>query len=223
VRRHQGLGTFVARERIVSEPTRSGELLATLTGRQGDPELSTELLGIVVGLPSPTIARSLGIGVGQPVWEVTRRRLFQGVPVILETAALPVHLVPTLDQDWLARGDSMYRLLAEQYNLVDEYEEQYLEVAVPTVAECEALGLSAREYVVRIRGVSFGTDRAPFDCYEQTYPAREFVFYVSGSTSRHLLQPPGGRDWSVTPLVPSTVAGSAAARAGGASRRRTGL
>src|SRR5215469_831875 len=32
VRRHQGLGTFVARPRIVAEPTRTGSLLATLAG-----------------------------------------------------------------------------------------------------------------------------------------------------------------------------------------------
>src|SRR5262245_45590001 len=32
VRRHQGLGTFLARPRIVTEPARAGSLLGTLTG-----------------------------------------------------------------------------------------------------------------------------------------------------------------------------------------------
>ena len=62
IKRHQGLGTFVAEPRIAADPTRPGELLQTLTDNQGRaPAMSTSLIAISVGLPSATIAAALGV------------------------------------------------------------------------------------------------------------------------------------------------------------------
>lgn len=67
IKRHQGLGTFVAEPRIAADPTRPGELLQTLTDNQGRaPSMSTSLIAISVGLPSATIAAALGVDAGQP-------------------------------------------------------------------------------------------------------------------------------------------------------------
>ncbi|HEX9529123.1 MAG TPA: GntR family transcriptional regulator, partial [Streptosporangiaceae bacterium] len=53
VRRHQGLGTFVARPRIVTEPTRTGSLLATLAAGDGRvTRLETTVLSLHEGQPS---------------------------------------------------------------------------------------------------------------------------------------------------------------------------
>ena len=60
VRRHQGLGTFVARPRIVTEPTRAGSLLATLASRRrGDAARSCghPVLGLDQGLPSADLCQ----------------------------------------------------------------------------------------------------------------------------------------------------------------------
>lgn len=200
IHRHQGIGTFVARDRIVSEPNRSGRLLETLM-RSGDgPQLVTEVLSINVGLPSPEIAKALSIETGQPVWEVIRRRSFETASAILEQAVLPLSLVPALDEKELAAGDSLYSLLAERYGLRDEYAEQSIEVDKPTASEREALDLGPRDQVVRIRGVSFTGSGTAFDCYQQTYRASDFVFYTSGSGSRRLLQPTDIKEWVVLPL-----------------------
>jgi hypothetical protein len=45
-----------------------------------------------------------------------------------------------------------------------------------------------------------GKAGTPFDCFEQLYPAAEFAFAISGSTSRHLLPTPGFQDWDVRSL-----------------------
>src|SRR5260370_37311488 len=53
VRRHQGLGTFVARPRIVSEPARTGGLLETLGEEGGAPgRLGDRVLRLLTGGPS---------------------------------------------------------------------------------------------------------------------------------------------------------------------------
>src|SRR5215472_9914953 len=44
VRRHQGLGTFLARPRIVTEPARAGSLLATLAEGEGEQPPAAESL-----------------------------------------------------------------------------------------------------------------------------------------------------------------------------------
>ena len=199
VQRQQGVGTFVARDRIVSEPARSGNLLETLEG-DGGHRMVTELVSMRVGLPTASVATNLRVSEGLPVWEVVRRRLLDGHPVIAETAMLPLQLVPALDKDALARGDSLYAYLADTYGLVDEHEEQFLEVSVPTESERQRLELAARDQVVRIRGVSYTPDGRPFDCFEQTYPARQFVFYASGSQNRRLLPHTDLHAWGVDPL-----------------------
>ncbi len=202
IQRHQGVGTFVARERIATDPTRAGELLATLVGDSPARELTTTLLGIVVGLPSEPIARALTIDAGQPVWEVTRLRGIDGSASILEQAVLPLSRVPALDEAALAAGDSLYRYLADRYGLRDDYVEQSLVVDHPTRGESDALRLTGRGQVVRVRGVSFDADGAAFDAYQQTYRARDFVFYTAGASgTRRLLRPQAMGAWSVHPLV----------------------
>ncbi len=198
--RHQGVGTFVAPQRLVSEPARPGALLGTISrGGQG-AALETELLGVVVGLPSANHAQALGIDAGQPVWEITRLRTLESAPKILERAVLPLSRVTAIDEDYLAGGGSLYGFLRDRYGLVDDFVEQSLEVDHPNAWERSHLDLTGQDSVVRVRGVSFSPDGIAFDCYQQTYPAKEFVFYVSGDGSPKLLQPAGDGRWSVRPL-----------------------
>src|SRR5215475_11492422 len=51
VRRHQGLGTFVARPRIVTEPGRAGSLLSTIADESAAKKLTTKVLGLHKGQP----------------------------------------------------------------------------------------------------------------------------------------------------------------------------
>jgi len=198
VRRHQGLGTFVARPRIVTEPTRAGSLLATLAN-DGEPagELRTSVLGLDRGQPSDDLCRALRIAAGSLAWRLRRLRLLDGHPAVLETSVIPVELAPELNALVGRLEGSLYDLLAAEYDLVDAYEEQYLEVLTPAQDEARLLELPARAQVVRIRGLSADGTGLPFDAFEQLYPANQFVFAFSGSASRQLLPAPGNRDWTV--------------------------
>jgi len=201
IQRHQGVGTFVSQSRIVSQPAHKGALLATLSGGGSNTSLQTELLRLQVGRPSAAIAQALNIDEGQPVWEVVRGRKVAGQPAILERAILPLSLVPSLDERYLAGGGSLYTYLEDKYGISDHSEEQYLEVAMPDDLEARWLNLPTRESVVKVKGVSVSTDSVPFDCFQQTYPAKKFVFYVSGFNSHQLLSAPGTEVWNITPLA----------------------
>ena len=194
---HQGVGTFVARPRIVSEPTRSGGLLATLA-EQGSPrEVTTQVLDVRTARPRPTVARTLGLAPGKPVWQIVRLRLIDGQPLVVEQALIPQALAPDLGRRRGELSGSLYDLLAASHGLVDDHEEQYLEVREAGSRERRLLKLGARARIVRLRGVSLTAGDVPFDCFEQVYPADEFVFYISGQTARHLLRPADLRDWGV--------------------------
>ncbi|GIT81278.1 hypothetical protein LLS1_29470 [Leifsonia sp. LS1] len=207
--RHQGVGTFVAPRRIVSEPSRPGALLQTLRGPSGDDvHLETELVSMLVGIPSDQHATALGIEPGAPVWEVARLRRLGSTPKVLETAVLPLSLVPSLDEAHLAAGGSLYELLADRYGYTDEFVEQAIEVDEPTSWERGHLGLSAKDNVVRIRGVSLGADGVAFDSFRQTYPAHDFVFYVSGTSRQRLVEPHRDGSWAVRPLGAPATAGA---------------
>jgi|ERR1700677_3345309 DNA-binding GntR family transcriptional regulator len=204
VRRHQGLGTFLARPRIVTEPARTGSLLGTL--RQGDAgppadSIATRILELRRGLPSPDVASALRIQPDAPVWRLRRQRLIDGQPAVVETSIIPVALAPDLDQLVERLSGSLYDLLAREFKLEDEYEEQYLEVVVVPDADARRLlSIPPRTPVVRIRGLSMGKTGTPFDCFEQLYRATEFAFAISGSTSRQLFPTPDFQDWEVRAL-----------------------
>jgi DNA-binding GntR family transcriptional regulator len=209
VRRHQGLGTFLARPRILTEPARAGSLLGTLTeGEQPRPPeiLDTRILDIRRGLPSPDIARALQIRTDSQVWQLRRQRLLDNQPAVVETSVIPTTLAPELDRLIRQQGGSLYDLLGREYALVDEFEEQYLEVIMPTQDERRLLAIPTRTQVVRIRGLSMDKTGTPFDCFEQLYPAAEFAFAISGTTTRHLLPTPGFQDWDVRALPDTTPA-----------------
>jgi DNA-binding GntR family transcriptional regulator len=204
VRRHQGLGTFVARPRIVTEPGRVGSLLGTLSQGDAGPQadsIDTRILEMRRGLPSPDVATALRIEPNALVWQLRRQRLIDGQPAVVETSIIPVALAPDLDQLVGRLGGSLYDLLAREYELKDDYEEQYLEIVVtPAREERRLLGIAPRTPVVRIRGLSMDKSGVPFDCFEQLYRATEFAFAISGSTSRHLFPTPGLADWGVRAL-----------------------
>lgn len=203
IRRHQGLGTFLARPRIVTEPTRGGSLLGTLAGGEEGPgaeRLDTRILAMRRGLPSRDIARALQIRPDCQVWQLRRQYMIDGEPAVVETSIIPTTLAPELDRLVSHLGGSLYDLLGREYGLQDEYEEQYLEVIMPTSEERRLLSVPPRTQVVRIRGLSMDKEGTPFDCFEQLYPATEFAFAFSGCTSRHLFPTPGFQDWEVRSL-----------------------
>jgi DNA-binding GntR family transcriptional regulator len=219
VRRHQGVGTFLARPRIISEPGRSGGLLDTLrrahdagdagpggAGREGhgeelrsgQPRVGNRLLSLGQGLPSVSLRAALQLADGAPVWEIRRQRMVNGEPKVYETAVIPVALAPGLDRYRVELNGSLYELLAERYGLEDQAEEQYLEVAAADDDERRLLRLPSKSQVVRLRGLSTDQHGTPFDCFTQVYPALEFGFYISGGTSRGLFRTTSWDGWGVT-------------------------
>ena len=199
--RHQGVGTFVGQPRIVAEPSRVGDLLATLGRGPGEDALTTELLSLDRGRPDPAVQRALDLADGDLVWHIVRLRRIGGRARVLERSALPQRLVTDIDEATLRAGGSLYGFLSERFGIAASHEEQYLHVGTPTAEERRLLGLHGHQPVVRLRGASVTADGVPFDCFEQVYPASDFVFYISGAGHGELLAASESMAWGVSPVA----------------------
>ena len=197
---HQGVGTFVARPRIVTDPAHSGGLLGTFDRGAVPGGVETQLLGLRAASPRATVAQTLTLPRGDLVWQVERLRRIDGRPGVIEEALIPQRLAPGLDGHREALTGSLYALLGRTYGLLDHHEEQLLEIKPAGRRERKLLGLAGRANVVRLRGVSFTPEDVAFDCFEQIYPADDFVFYISGQTARRLFRPADLSDWGATPV-----------------------
>jgi len=200
VRRHQGVGTFVAAERILTSPALAGGLLATMTGGVERERVSTKLLDVTQGFPSADIRTALALTEQTSVWCIRRLRFIADRPMISETSYIPVDVAPELGDALTGYAGSLYQLLGDRFGLVDAYEEQQLEIIKPTPADRKSLALTARDLVARIRGVSFSVDGSPFDCFEQVYPVDGFTFYLSGRTDRQVLPQTRSGAWSMSSI-----------------------
>jgi GntR family transcriptional regulator len=205
--RHQGVGTFVGQPRIVAEPSRVGDLLATLGRGPTGETLTTSLLSFDRGRPDPAVRRALDLADGDLVWHIVRIRRIGERARVLERSALPQALVPELDEALLRAGGSLYGFLADRYGLAASHEEQYLHVGTPTAEERRLLGLHGHQPVMRLRGASVTAEGVPFDCFEQVYPASDFVFYISGAARGELLAASESMAWGVSPAGGRRVGG----------------
>ncbi|MHB1431362.1 MAG: GntR family transcriptional regulator [Streptosporangiaceae bacterium] len=201
VRRHQGLGTFVARQPPPPDPGRADSLFGALAA-SGMPAARrrSRVVNLQQGHPSEQLCRALGVSGDSLVWRFRRIWLYDDEPAVLSSAVIPVALATGLDR-LVDRYDSpLHELLATEYSLVDQYAEHCLQLATPTGEEVELLGLPPRGPVIRVRGLSADAAGVPFGCYQQLFPASRFAFAMAGRAVRRLVPVPTRWDWEVRPL-----------------------
>lgn len=128
IRREQGRGTFVQPPPLQQGPRE----LTSFTGemRRHGIVASSQVLECGASTATPDIAARLGIPSTEPVFRLRRLRLADGTPMGLQTAYIPMSLVPGItDQSFT--GVSLYDVLADRYSLYPaSANETYVAVAV---------------------------------------------------------------------------------------------
>jgi GntR family transcriptional regulator len=118
VRREQGRGTFVARLELKQGPRALSSFTEEMR-RHGLRSGSRILRSDVVPADAVT-AEKLGIPCDTPVFLLKRLRLADGKPMGIQTAFLPLALVPGLPQESLENA-SLYHILHSKYGLQPAY------------------------------------------------------------------------------------------------------
>jgi GntR family transcriptional regulator, N-acetylglucosamine utilization regulator len=114
IRREQGRGTFVQRPPLEEGPRE----LTSFTGEMRGHGLTARSRVLEQGaIAAPAdVALWLDIDIGAPVFRLRRLRLADGEPMGLQTAYLPMALVPGIDAISFA-NDSLYAVLEVRYSL----------------------------------------------------------------------------------------------------------
>jgi GntR family transcriptional regulator len=129
IRREQGRGTFVQGPPLEEGPRELKSFTSEMRGH-GFRATSRVLEQGVISAPSD-IAGRLDLPEGEPVFRLQRLRLADGEPMGLQTAYIPMRLVPAIDELSFADA-SLYEVLASRYGLYAAgARETHQAVAVP--------------------------------------------------------------------------------------------
>jgi len=138
IRREQGRGTFVERRRFQQGPRDLTSFTEEMRSHGFVP--TSTLLDQGVEAASSTVATALALEPGAPVFRLRRLRLADGEPMGVQTAYLPLDLVPGIAEASF-RASSLYVLLATRYGL-----------HAATARETFCVGSTKREDAVLLKG-----------------------------------------------------------------------
>ncbi|MCW5878970.1 MAG: GntR family transcriptional regulator [Anaerolineales bacterium] len=176
VRTLQGVGTFVAPERV----SKTAEYLMGFTqemqlqGRQA----GSEVLEAAVIRAEPFLARRLQLQLGAEVVYLLRLRLLDGQPMAIERTHLPHTLFPDLLNHDFSHM-SLYQVLAERYGLRPDHAEQEIEATLATPQVAELLGLEMPAVVFVFHRETRLADGRVIEYVDSEVRADQFRFYTN--------------------------------------------
>ena len=159
-RREQGRGTFVAEQKIEQGPR-------ALTGfteemRKRGLRSTSKVLKRRVVRAEAGVAEKLGLGEGDPVFELTRLRSADGEPLGLQTAFIPLVLAPGLGDEEFESA-SLYEILEGKYGLVPARAEETHSAVLIDGREARLLKVAAGSPGLAAERVTYLADGRPFE------------------------------------------------------------
>jgi GntR family transcriptional regulator len=143
--RKHGVGTFVRQPTTAS--ISASKLSFTEQMRSIGRKPSSKLISQKTSRATTKIARLLRIQETEPIIEITRVRLADDEPILLETSCLSLERFPSLSNYTWTENESLYQILSEEYGvnvtgldhtlkpvLLTETEAYYLQTKVGTPA-----------------------------------------------------------------------------------------
>ncbi len=177
VRRRHGVGTFVANPKSAqiapSKLSFTQQMLAI--GRVP----SSQVLGVIIVPASPEIAARLNLKAETPVIEITRLRLADGEPILLETAYLQAERFPGLEniETWV--NGSLYETLESRFNTKVTVMDQTLEPIILDEKDAVFLRSQPGTPAIYSEVVSYAEDGSPIEYSWSVTPGERSKFFFS--------------------------------------------
>ena len=173
--RKQGVGTFVSRpklEQAISKFYSFSEAIAAKGLKH-----SVHVLDLSVEKATEEQAKSLALELGDPVTVLSRLRLVNGEPFVLETSCIPQSVAPRLEMHDFS-SDSLYKTLANEYNV---YVMRAYEVFDPIIigsSESRLLNVPKGSPALALERVAFSINDEPVELCYSTVPGSKCRFYA---------------------------------------------
>lgn len=173
--REQGKGTFVGVPRIPQQ-------LMALTGftedmRARDQRPATRLLEVGMWAADEETAERLRIRIGQPVYQARRLRLADTEPLAIEHARV-CFIGCELLLEYDLEHDSLYRILAECFDMPPVAAEQEIEADLASVEEARLLDTVPGTPVLRMRRITTTRRGQPIEYATSIYRGDKYRFYT---------------------------------------------
>lgn len=170
--REKGRGTFVANEKVEQPLTKLTSFTEDMFSRGMIP--SNKLVSFTRIKPPKTIIKKLQLSKGQEVFEITRIRYADDVPMAIERSFLPVHLMQDLTEEVL--GESLYAFIEKDGTQVISHASQRMEAAIVTSEDAVLLQIALPSAIITIERISYLTNENPFEVVHSTYRADRYKF-----------------------------------------------
>ncbi len=164
--RRQGSGTYVLPQRL--EQTVDRVLGFAEEAKLLGFEPGSKILEMLTLPADSQVAEALQLEHDTPVRRITRLRTADGAPLALQLAHLPPPYI-SLSADALNASGSLYRALAERYDLIPRRAKQTVSARMPTAREREVLGLTRGLPVLVLERTTYGDGDVPFEFVRCAY------------------------------------------------------
>jgi len=159
--RKHGVGTFV-RQPIMASIAASKLSFTEQMNAIGRKPGSKHISHCVVPA-TDKIARALRIEEGDPIIEITRVRLADNVPIMLETACLSTTRFPSLaDHDW-TKDQSLYKMLNEECGVIISAVDNTIKPVLLTETEARYIKSKAGSPALLSETVAYTRDGTPVE------------------------------------------------------------
>ena len=156
--RKQGKGSWVLPRKIERG---LGTLYSfTMLIEQKGLQHRSQLLSLTTIPSTSSVARWLALAAGEPVLKISRLRLANEEPLILESVYLPAQVCPGLTQDDLATTP-LYTILSQRYNIPLLRAKQFFEPVVTDEYEAQMLQIAKGAPALLIQNITYTTGDRP--------------------------------------------------------------
>ena len=159
--RFKGKGTFVASPKIKQDFLLILESFNDEMRKKGLVP-TTKVLECTVVAANELVAKMLRISIGDEVVQLRRLRFTDGQPIVIVVTHLPCALVRDITTKDLA-SNSMYDILARDFNLKIDHAIRTLEATVAGEYEAKLLGVKLGAPVQFIETVTYLVDETPIE------------------------------------------------------------
>jgi len=161
VEKKQGVGTFVRQP--VTARIAASRLSFTAQMRAIGRVPGSRPIEQSQGIATVKIARALRVPEGDPITKITRVRLADDVPILLETACLSSIRFPSLiGHDW-SKGDSLYEILRQDYQVTVSAMDHTIKPVTLTAAEARYFGTKAGIPALLSETIAYTSDASPVE------------------------------------------------------------
>jgi GntR family transcriptional regulator len=172
LKRQKGRGTFVNKKKVEQELQGMTSFTEDMLSRGMSP--SSTLLSFQIIPADKKTATDLRIEEKDFVYKIKRIRLADDAPMALETAYIPVALVPGLTEE--NSNLSLYQYIEENLSLSISEATQEIEASIASIHDAESLEINIGDPILLIERISYLQNEVPFELVTSTFRADRYRF-----------------------------------------------